>query len=236
MKNICAFLLLFLLCSCAGNQEIIPVDTTSQKVERLDKLADLKKESHLSKYLFSRTQQETLVQVGKIWDERLGLLQDCKENPEVIALSFMLLEPIVLPEDKTHPTAGAWQHRFAFKRCGEQKIYNAVFVSENGEQPKVIPYFPGTTSASGQLLSDTLTSALMVAIVKLNQKSNKKNCRDLKLIDTELEKPPHDVIENGKTTKGVWNEKWTLRGCEETVKVAVTFIPDGRGGTSFTVK
>jgi len=43
MKNICAFLLLFLLCSCASNQEIIAVDTISQKVERLDKLADLKK-------------------------------------------------------------------------------------------------------------------------------------------------------------------------------------------------
>jgi len=151
-------------------------------------------------------------------------------------MSFMLLEPIVLPEDKTHPTAGVWQHRFAFKRCGEQKIYNAVFVSENGEQPKVIPYFPGTTSASGQLLHDTLTSALTAGFVKLKSKGIKKNCRDLKLIDTELMKPPHDVVESGITTKGVWNEDWTLRGCEETVKVAVTFIPNGRGGTSFSIK
>ena len=201
--------------------------------ERLNNLSDLKQKPNLSKYLFSRAQQEDLTQIGIFWDKKLGLHQDCKEGREVISMSFMLLKPIDLPEDKVHPTTGVWQHRFAFKRCGEQKIYNAIFVAEKGERPKVIPYFPGTTSASGQLLRDALTSATMAAFVKFKKLENEERCHDIVLIDTQLKEPPHDVIEDGITIKGVWNEEWTLLGCGQTAKVAATFFQNDRGGTSF---
>ena len=187
----------------------------------------------MSKYLFSKAQQEDLVNVGLYWDKELGLHQDCKEGRDAIAMSLMLHEPIDLPEGKTHPTCGVWQHRFSFKRCGEQKIYNAIFVAENGERPKVLPYFPGTTSTSVQLLRDALTSATMAAYIKFKELDNGEKCRDITLVDTELKEAPHDVIENGIATKGVWSEEWTMHGCGQTAKVAATFFQNGSEGTSF---
>lgn len=204
--------------------------------EKLNNLSDLNNSPKINKYLYSRAQQKDMFKVGLYWDKKLGLSQGCKEGREVIAITLMLLEPIDFPEDKAHPVAGVWQHRFAFKRCGEQKIYNAIFVANKGERPKIAPYFPGTTSTSTLLLHDAMTSVMTSALLKIRELNNQEKCNNVELIDTLLKKSPHDVIENGITTKGVWNEEWTLRGCGQTVKVPIIFSPDGSGGTTFIIK
>lgn len=36
-----------------------------------------------------------------------------------------------------------------------------------------------------------------------------------------------------KAIKGVWTEIWTFRMCGKLINVPMTFVPDGKGGTSF---
>lgn len=204
--------------------------------EKVKTLNDLDKKSALAAYIFSEDQQNKLRKTGEHWDKKLNLQQDCKEKSEVVGITFMLIEPIDFLEGEMHPAAGAWQHRFAFKRCGEEKIYNTIFIAQNGERPKVIPFFPGTTAADNQLLRDAFTPAIMAAYIQYKNSDNEKVCQDIKIIDTRLTKLPYDVIEDGVTTKGVWNEEWIILVCDKPFTVRATFIPDGKGGTTFTFK
>jgi len=116
--------------------------------EVLNTVKDLKPGTKIFAYVFSHEQMEELYKVGVFWDKKLGLQQNCKSQFHIKPVEFVILAPINLPENELHPVEGAWKHRFEFERCGDTKIYNAIFVSKKGTKAELRPYFPGTSKAS----------------------------------------------------------------------------------------
>ena len=101
-----------------------------------------------------------------------------------------------------------------------------VFAGENGRR------YPGGSIASQLLQRDATMSVFAAVSVKI------KNCTDLSVTDTKLEKMPEfNKIYNGQRyASSPWEEVWTVNACGKDVYVPVTFIPDDNGtGTSFAV-
>lgn len=204
--------------------------------ESLSGNADKRTDSRFAEYLYSASQIQTLYQVGMSWDKILELYQDCSAGHNIKPSTVMQLKPINFSSDYDHPIDGVWLYRFIFERCGKGKMYNAIFIANKGEQPKAVPFYPGNTNASPQLISDAMMSASIAAAIRGGGKQDDTGCHDYTLIDTKLTVKPHDVTKNGNELKGVWNEVWTMKGCGKTVDVAGVFVPDGKGGTSFNFK
>jgi hypothetical protein len=201
--------------------------------ESLDNLAALKPGSRLAAYFFGRDQIQDLYAIGRRWDSKLGL-KDCNGAYNVQPINLYLLKPIDLPEGKAHPASGAWQHRYAFERCGKRTIYNAIFVARTGEKPEPRPHVPGTTNASPLLIADTLKGAYPAALSRLGRTQRAKDCREVDLIDTRLTQPPRNRVADNPASP--WEEVWTFRGCGHEVEIPVTFMPDGKGGTVYSIK
>ncbi len=183
----------------------------------------------LAAYLNGKEQMEELYAVGRHWDGRLGLQQDCQGSYHVQPVNLFLLKPVVFPEGRPHPVAGAWQHRFVFERCGKRRTYNALFLARDGRKPEARPYLPGTTNASPTLVADALKGAYPAALLRLAGTKGAKGCQEAEPIDTRLVQPP-------RTTPGPWEEVWTFRGCGHEAELAIAFSPDGKGGTFYTIK
>ena len=101
-----------------------------------------------------------------------------------------------------------------------------VYARENGGR------YPGDSIASQLLQRDATMSVFAAVSVKI------KNCTDLSVTDTKLEKMPEfNRIYNGQRyASSPWKEVWTVNACGKDVYVRVTFIPDDNGtGTSFAV-
>jgi hypothetical protein len=194
--------------------------------------ADLKKGSHTYAYIFSGAAQRAMLKIGVYWDKLLDIQQDCRGRYNVTPVRLRILSPINLPDKATHPIAGAWQVSFKFERCGQDKVYNAVFISNNGAIPKVKPYFPGISLANSKLINDALQSAYAAASEQITD----SQCQDMSIYDMKVLKPPHKVIANGKRVAGVWDETWSFLGCGQVVGVHMTFVPDGRGNVQFNAR
>lgn len=189
--------------------------------------------SRLTAYLYGKEQIGELYSVGRQWDKKLGLQQDCKGPYNIQPAGLFLLKPIDFPEGKPHPVAGAWQHRYVFERCGKRMTYNAIFVARSGEKPETRAHVPGNTNASALLIADTLKGAYPAALLRLSKRA--KDCKQADLIDTRLTQPPRVPAEADKGG-GRWEEVWTFRGCGHDVELPITFTPDGKGGTHYTIK
>ena len=194
---------------------------------------EVKPASRLTVYLYGKEQIGELYTVGRLWDNKLGLQQNCKEPYNVQPLNLFLLRPIEFAEGKPHPVAGVWQHRYVFERCGKRMTYNAVFVARPGDKPEVRPHVPGNTNASSLLLADTLKGATPAALLRLGKRA--RNCKEVEFIDTRLTHPPRVPTATDKPA-GHWEEVWTFRGCGHDVELPITFTPDGKGGTLYTIK
>lgn len=189
--------------------------------------------SRLTAYLYGKEQIGELYAIGRQWDKKLGLQQDCKGPYNIQPAGLYLLKAIDFPEGRPHPVAGAWQHRYIFERCGKRMTYNAVFVAQPGGKPETRPHVPGNTNASALLLADTLKGASATALIRLAKRA--RDCRAADLIDTRLTQPPGESKEADKTA-GQWEEVWTFRGCGHDVEVPITFVPDGKGGAHYAIK
>jgi hypothetical protein len=189
--------------------------------------------SRLTAYFHGKEQIGELYAVGRQWDKKLGLQQDCKGPYNIQPASLFLLKPIDFPEGKLHPTAGAWQHRYVFERCGKRMTYNAVFVARPDDKPETRPHVPGNTNASALLIADTLKGAYSAALLRLSKRA--KDCKQAEFIDTKLIHPPSTAREGDKPA-GHWEETWTFRGCGHDIELPITFNPDGKGGTYYVIK
>ena len=214
---------------------LIPFSCACLHAETLASVSDLKSGTRISSYLFSQEQMRELYNAGVFHDRQLGLQQGCKEPHRVKPTALEILTPIDLPEGRSHPAQGAWRHRFEFERCGATKTYNVIFVSNNGEHPRVQPYHPGATGASIQLVLDTLKS-IVPAVRALAKEQGIEDCKELLVADMAMTQTPHDVVEDGKTLIGVWSEKWTILACGRPVDISLEFIPDGKGGTTYAIR
>ncbi len=185
-------------------------------------------------YMYSRDMLCGLYRLGVEQDKKFGIQQECRTPYRVEPYSVSILQPIDFPDDKQHPVKGVWNFRYQLQRCGDSKIYNAIFIAAgNGDAPpSPRAYYPGATSASPVLVQDTMRSALSSAMVKANLTA----CKDVDVFDMRVTQPPRDVVQGEKTLKGVWNETWTFRLCGRTVDVGISFIPDPNGdGTQYVV-
>lgn len=218
-----AISVLFVLSGCAQVETVNTAATTT-----VNKTEDLRK-SHME-YMFSRPMSETMARIGVEEDRKFGLQLGCQSQYQVNAISAAIVKPIEFQEGKQHPIKGAWISRYRLDRCGDSKVYNALFIANsNGEAPTSRTYYPGSPYAGAQLVQD----AMMMAVVTGKINSGLKECETIYVFDMRVTEPPHNVVEKGSTLQGVWNELWTFSICGKMVDVPMTFIPDPRGGTTY---
>jgi len=200
--------------------------------ETVSNSADLQNNKRTADYLRSRPVLDAMYQLGLMQDKRLGLQTSCNTRVGVRPLGSIILSTIDYPDGLAHPSKGAWISRYQFERCGQAKVYNTLFTT-NGESkvPTAHVYYPGSSSAGPGLIKAALPSATSNALIH----AGLKKCKDVNIFDMRVTERDHDVVEGGKTTKGVWNEVWTFRACGKMVNTAMTFIPGANGGgTTFT--
>lgn len=183
--------------------------------------ADLRNNKRTFAYLSSSTSLATLYRLGVEQDRKLVQL-DCEPQYEIKTSTMIgyVLDPIVFPKDKLNPTRGMWKIRYQLERCGESKIYNALFTANsNGEAPTASADFPGSTNANRVQVKNAMKNNIPLMLIL----SGLKDCKDVDVFDMRVTTPAHDLVP-GKI-KGVWNEIWTLKACGQMIDVAMTFIP-----------
>lgn len=203
----------------------------SSYAETVNTGVDLQKNKNTATYIYSRTMLDILYRQGVELDKKFGLQLNCKEQYNVKPISTAIWSPIDFPDDKQHPTKGIWSFRYKLERCGDSKLYNAVFIANsNGEAPTPRTYYPGSTNAGPVLIKDALRAAVGSAQIR----TGLKDCKDLDIFDMLVTEQVHDVVEGGKTYKGIWKEMWTFKMCDQLIDVSIQFTPDASGGgTSF---
>jgi hypothetical protein len=194
--------------------------------------SDLPNRRRIVNYIHARPFADVLYNHGLAQDKQFGLHPTCRDY-RVEPHSITILSPIDLPEGKPHPIRGIWNFRYRFIRCGETRMYNVVFLaSQGGSAPTTRAYYPGETEASPPLVKD----AMVAASTRAHQLVPGAKCAPAEVFDMRVAKSQHDVVENGRTLRGVWDERWTFRVCGKTVEVPIRFIPDANGGgTTFVI-
>lgn len=220
-------------CFASAAGALLALSTVSH-AETVNTTADLPNNKKTAAYIYSRPIVEAMYRLGVAQDRKFGLQADCKSEYRVEPFSIAVLSQIDFPDDKQHPAKGIWNFRYQLQRCGESKFYNALFfVTGNGDAPPTPrAYFPGSSNAGPVLIKDAMLAAVPSALIQ----SGLKDCKEIDVFDMRVSEAPHDVGDGDKARKGVWAETWTFRMCGQMVDVAITFVPDARGGgTSFTV-
>ena len=194
--------------------------------------AELLKNQTAMQYVFSRQAMLVMYQLGVEKDKEFNLQTDCKSKYQVKPVGAVVLKPMTFSEGRENPTKGVWLTRYQLDRCGDSKVYNALFLADaNGGNPTPRAFYPGNPLAGPVLVQDAVMTAATTAITR----SGLRECTKADVFDMRVKQPAHDVTEGGKTFKGVWNEVWTFRACGQMIDVAMTFTPDADGGgTSFT--
>lgn len=202
--------------------------------EVLNSPADLQNNPRLKAYLWSRPMNEMLFRLGQAQDQQLGIQTSCQSETQVKPMGLVILSPIELPNTEQTPSAGAWLSRYEFTRCGESKIYNALFsVNPTTGEIEHEAYIPGNTMANPLLVRDAMASALISATAR----SNMQHCKDVTVFDMQVTDAPRTVQTNGtRTLGGGWREKWIMNVCGKTVDVPITFTPSRSGGTTFNIE
>lgn len=196
--------------------------------------SELQKNTRVAQCVFSNRLVGKLYDFGVEQDKKFGLMNGCKSKYLVRPIQVAIHVPIDMPDGKSYPIAGVWQIRYVFERCGEGKVYNAVFVANaGGEEPNAQPMYPGTTIADIRLVKDALFSALFAATQKAQ--SGPKKCEDIAVFDMRQAEPDKGGALPGNRPGAVWREVWTLWYCGELIDVPMTFQTDADGkGTTFT--
>jgi len=210
------------------------VFSTASHAEIVNTNADLLNNKKTAAYIYSRPMVEAMYKLAVEQDKKFGLQQNCKSEYRVEPFSIAILSPIDFPEDKQHPTKGIWNFRYQLQRCGESKFYNTLFFANSGGETASTAraYYPGKSNAGPILIKDAMLSAAPIGLIQ----SGLKDCKEFDVFDMHVTETAHNVVDGGKTFKGVWGETWTFRMCGQMVDVAITFIPDATGGgTSFMI-
>jgi hypothetical protein len=103
-----------------------PIGNTVGHTEVAKTNSDLKRGSRIVAFIEGSDNIQALGEIGRIWDQRLGLQVNCNSARKVKLESFAIIKQITLPELQNVPTEGMWSYRFNYERCGEGKTYNAI--------------------------------------------------------------------------------------------------------------
>lgn len=177
-------------------------------------------------YVRSKPMLETMYRLGVAEDQKLGLQAGCKSQYQVRPSATLVLSPIAFAQGKADPVKGVWLSRYQLERCGESKVYNALFSARDGQAPASRPFFPGSTNAGPVLVNDAMRAAVSTATTA----GVPQGCKNAFVYDMRVTQPARDLTEQGVTMKGVWDEMWTFSMCGKLVDVPMTFIPDANGG------
>jgi hypothetical protein len=173
---------------------------------------------------------DRLVKLGIEEDKKFELQTSCQSEYRIAPLGLQVVLPAEFTEGKTDPVKGAWLIRYRLERCGESKVYNALFVAQDGDVPAMQSFYPGSTKANANLLHDAMPAALTQA----SGASTKRGCKTPYVYDMQVKTPLRDVEKSGAIGKDVWEETWTFSLCGELIDVPMTFTPDSDGsGASF---
>jgi hypothetical protein len=175
-----------------------------------------------------------LFEFGVYWDRKiLNIATDCQSQYNVLPVSFSILKPLVFEPGKVHPSDGAWTFRYKFTRCGKAITYNALALARPGKKPRLSALAPGDTRTSPQLLQDVFNNGV-AAIVAL--KGEDKACQSTRVLNTRITRQPATFTIGGQEQKGVWEEDWLVKHCDEELVMTFCFVPDGKGGTSWAAQ
>jgi hypothetical protein len=204
------------------------------QAEIVNNAAELAGAKRVDAYIYSRANLVELSKQAQEQDEKFGIDIRCKDAADAVTpKNLIVIAPIDLPDDATHPVKGAWLMRYGFVRCGNEKIYNAVFVARPGGAPLIQAYYPGAPRAGPPLIKDAMDGMLAAA----KQRSSNPACKDYSVFDMRITEQPHDVVEQGATIAGVWREVWTFRACGVTIDVPIKFVPNAKlGATDFVIE
>jgi hypothetical protein len=111
--------------------------------------------------------------------------------------------------------------------CGQRRTFN--FLVEFGSSgPVVITLLPGETRASPLLQRDVLQKAVELLRVRV------QGCETPVVVDTaQAGLLPPDATGG---VAGGWAELWYFDACRRLLPLTIIFLPDGQGGTTFTVR
>jgi hypothetical protein len=202
--------------------------------EIVNNSAELVNAKRVDAYIYSRANLTELSKQAQEQDEKFGIDIRCNGVPDAVTPKYLIvIAPIDLPDGADHPVKGAWLLRYGFVRCGNEKIYNAVFVARPGSPPLVQAYYPGAPRAGPPLIKDAMGAMLAAA----RQRSSNQECKDYPVFDMRVTEQPHDAVEHGATVAGVWKEVWTFRACGVPIEVPVKFVPNAKlGGTDYVIE
>lgn len=197
------------------------------RAETINSTAELYHSNTAITYVFARPMLEAMYRLGIHEDKKFGLQQECKTKYLIKPMAAIVIKPIEFAEGKQNPQKGVWMSRYQFERCGDKKVYNALFFADaNGETPVSRSFFAGTTNAGPLLVEDAIKSAVLGAAAR----AGIKDCKGAEVFDMRVTEKSHTVVEGEKNFTGVWKENWTFLMCGSTAEVEMTFIPDANGG------
>jgi hypothetical protein len=182
----------------------------------------------LHQYVISQDHLRELATLGMAWDARLKRHEGCASQRFVRLNALMIYEPVTMLPASQHPTKGVWHERFALERCGESTTYNVVFSALPESKPRGSPLYPGESNANANLFLDASMVARVILAAGLPKQADGKHCSAVEIVDTR-------VVSRG-AAGGAWDEAWTYTGCGAQAQLLGTFVPDGKGGTSFSFK
>jgi hypothetical protein len=121
------------------------------------------------------------------------------------------------------PETGEWIDQLKVDRCGTPAQRNLYLIARGKGQLQAVSMLPGETITSPVLQRDALKVVPIVALDKM-----KCEAAQVAVIDTKVSVAP--------APNRPWQEEWTFGGCDQMIALAVDFVPDGKGGTTFSVK
>jgi hypothetical protein len=160
-----------------------------------------------------------LTRVGFDDDKKLGLQTNCNSGYSVAPSSIQVVLPAEFTAGKADPVKGAWLVRYRLTRCGESKVYNALFVAQDGNVPAILPFYPGSTMANYKLVKD----AMVPALIQAASAGTGKSCTTPNVFDMQVTKAP---------VNRTWDEVWTFNVCGEIVDVPMTFAMTEDGSSA----
>jgi hypothetical protein len=225
MKNLLLFAAALAAAACLA---------PATRAEVLNNSAELAGAKRVEAYIYSRASLTELAKQAQAQDDKFGIDIHCNDAADkVTPQNLIVISPIDLPDDASQPVKGAWLVRYSFVRCGNEKIYNAVFLAHPGNPPLVQAYSPGAPRAGPPLIKQAMGAMLAAA----KQRSSNPACKEYSVFDMRVTEQPHDAVEQGTTVAGVWREVWTFRACGVPIDVPVKFVPDAKlGGTDFVIE
>ncbi|MCC6470234.1 MAG: hypothetical protein IT563_18075 [Alphaproteobacteria bacterium] len=174
-----------------------------------------------SRFVGSNKNYFDWLQVRLAQAEPVPLRETCAAVKATKRIRLLVTKPPTFT-DTPFPASGAWIEQLTVDRCGSEAV-RSILVDVRDSRAQAIPLLPGRTNAAPLLQRDAALPAEVAAKVKVN-------CKDrMYVVDTAIE---------GDARPGApWRETWTFMGCKGTQsQVAMTFTPDGNGGTNFQAR